>query len=53
MLSALVGRLKIDKSVPNMEDIANSWDEKDWVLKGGAWRPVTCEPVSKVCMYTM
>jgi hypothetical protein len=36
-----------------MEDIASSWDEKNWVFNGGAWRPVTCQAVSKVCMVVM
>ena len=43
-----MGRLRIDQSIPNMDDIAKSWDEENWVLKGGAWRPSKCEAVSKV-----
>ncbi|CAB4015670.1 beta-1,4-galactosyltransferase 1-like, partial [Paramuricea clavata] len=46
----LVGRLQVNQSVPDMEDIASSWNERNWVLNGGAWRPITCQAVSKVAI---
>ena len=32
-----------------MEDIEKSWDGE----KGGAWRPIVCEAVSKVCVLNL
>ncbi|CAB4023846.1 beta-1,4-N-acetylgalactosaminyltransferase bre-4-like, partial [Paramuricea clavata] len=46
----LVRCLQVNQSVPNMEDIASSWDEVNWVFNGGAWRPVTCQAASKVAI---
>ncbi|XP_028409000.1 beta-1,4-galactosyltransferase 1-like isoform X2 [Dendronephthya gigantea] len=46
----LVGRLAVDKTVPNMEDIVKSWNMTNWVLKGGASRPKTCQSLSKVAI---
>ena len=47
----LVGSLRVDQSVPaSEEDIDKDWDEKDWVLKGGAWRPTKCQAISKVAI---
>jgi hypothetical protein len=41
--------LRVDQSIPKTEeDIEKDWDEKGWVLKGGAWRPKKCQAVSKV-----
>ena len=48
--SCSVGSLRVDQSVPaSEEDIDKDWDEKYWVLKGGAWRPTKCQAISKVC----
>jgi len=49
---ALVGRLRVDKSVPKMEDTERkmSRDFRGWVDKGGQWKPTECKARVKMAL---